>query len=500
MKNTEIRFVNPSLLEVSNDYISVYGENEVIDELLISTIKKEGIKEPLIVDSNNKIISGVLRWRIALQLSTEPEFKRHFQVVPVIYADKGSSIVDIVIHNQGRTKKYSQRLQEIKILQEEFLPGQGKRNDMTHKKGKSKEEIKKILGLSDSTISRLKKIEELLPQIFPNEPEGVKKKWELLDDDKISVTGLHTWCVKSLEKRDRRDVPGEYRQGNMVLHRKSCADLSCLDNNSVDCVLTSPPYFDMRSYNNGTKELGSEKDVSDYIENLVKLLDNTKTKLKENASLIVNIADTTVKGELALVPHRLVVEMNKLGWKTNTTILWQKTNPPFSGTDKRPNPCHEYIFQFHKGKKPYYDVDWLKSVEEVDLIAPITYGDNGEKGNRNLKSVWSFDSSIIETAVNNTAELDKVKAIVNLGVRHPAMMKDLVAGILIQTFTKPNDHVVDLFNGANTTGITCTHMGRDFTGFEINEDLFLYGVVRTKNVRGRKSSPTKNETEIKNAA
>jgi DNA modification methylase len=93
-----------------------------------------------------------------------------------------------------------------------------------------------------------------------------------------------------------------------------------------------------------------------------------------------------------------------------------------------------------------------------------------------------------------------VKAIVNLGVRHPAMMKDLVAGILIQTFTKPNDHVVDLFNGANTTGITCTHMGRDFTGFEINEDLFLYGVVRTKNVRGRKSSPTKNETEIKNAA
>ncbi len=500
MKNKEIRYIKPSELKVSEHYISIYGDKEELDELLISTIKKEGIKEPLIIDSDHRIISGVLRWRIACELSTMPEFHRHFTTVPVIISDGGNSIVDIVIHNQGRTKKYSQRLQEIKILREEFLPGQGYRFDLTHKPKKSKVELKKILGLSDSTISRLLNIEKLLPQIFPDEPEAVQKKWELLDAEKLSVTGLHNWCLNQTEKPNKLNIPNEFRQGEMLLLKQSCEDLSCLAAKSVDCVITSPPYYDQRLYNNGSEELGTEEDVTKYINKLVKLLDNTKSKLTENGSLIVNIADTTIGGKLSLVPHRLVLEMNRKGWEINTTIIWAKTNPPFSGIDKRPNPCHEYIFQFYQGKKPHYDVSWLTNEDNNALIAPITYGKNGENENKNLKSVWKFDNDVIETAVNNTAELDKVTAELKLRVRHPAMMNDLVASILIMSFTKVNDNVVDIFNGANTTGITCTQLGRNFTGFEINQDLFHYGVERTKKVRYKKVNKGNQESESKIAA
>jgi DNA modification methylase len=192
--------------------------------------------------------------------------------------------------------------------------------------------------------------------------------------------------------------------------------------------------------------------------------------------------------------------MNRKGWEINTTIIWAKTNPPFSGIDKRPNPCHEYIFQFYQGKKPHYNVSWLTNEDNNALIAPITYGKNGENGNKNLKSVWKFDNDVIETAVNNTAELDKVTAELKLRVRHPAMMNDLVASILIMSFTKVNDNVVDIFNGANTTGITCTQLGRNFTGFEVNKDLFHYGVERTKKVKYKRVNKGNQKSESKIAA
>lgn len=86
MKNKEIHYINPSELKVSKHYISIYGDREELDPLLVSTIRKEGIKEPLIIDSENRIISGVLRWKIACDLSTSPEFQRHFATIPVIIA------------------------------------------------------------------------------------------------------------------------------------------------------------------------------------------------------------------------------------------------------------------------------------------------------------------------------------------------------------------------------------------------------------------------------
>ncbi len=268
---------------------------------------------------------------------------------------------------------------------------------------------------------------------------------------------------------------------------------------SIDCVITSPPYFGQRLYDNGSDELGTENNVLKYIDKLVKLLDNTKSKLTENGSLIVNIADTTIGGKMALVPHRLVIEMNRKGWHVNTTI-WAKTNPQFSGLDKRPNPSHEYIFQFYQGKKPYYNTSWLSDEGDVNLIAPIIYGQNGEKGNKNLKSVWKFDNEVIETAVYNSASMDKVTAELKLRVSHPAMMNDLVSSILIKSFTNVNDHIVDIFNGANTTGITCTQLGRNFTGFEINQDLFNFGVERTKQVKYKKVNNGNQHLESKIAA
>jgi ParB-like chromosome segregation protein Spo0J len=73
MKNQQVNFISPSELKVSERYEEVYGKNEAIDPLLKETIQKEGIKEPIIITKEKTIVSGVLRWRIAMDLSSSSQ-------------------------------------------------------------------------------------------------------------------------------------------------------------------------------------------------------------------------------------------------------------------------------------------------------------------------------------------------------------------------------------------------------------------------------------------
>ena len=478
MKNQQVNFISPSELRVSERYEEVYGKNEAIDPLLKETIQKEGIKEPIIITKGKTIVSGVLRWRIAMALSQNPQHQRKFQVIPVIYTDSEDTPKEIIIHNQGRTKTYTQKLKEFKLLKDEFLPGRGYRSDMTIDRVKNKEKLEDILGESNSTLNRLLSIDANIVKACQGNSQQIQKKWELLDSGKLSVTGLYNWIKDALLKNEVSEDK-EYKEGSITLLNQSCADLSCLQKKSVNCFLTSPPYYKMATYENGSDELGQEKDIDTYIKKLAGLLNGVKDKLAANGSVIVNISDTVKKGEHCLIPHRLVLEMNRMGWKVRNSLVWLKTNPPFSGKDVRPNPSHEYIFQFYVGEAPYYNASWLK--EKGNIIKHIQYG-NEKKGEVNLKSAWNFniDSDSIETAVNNLTPIKKLFAQQQLKMTHPAMMNDVVAGILLRTFVQKGGTVVDIFNGLNTTGLRCKELGINFIGFEINPDFFSQSITRTK--------------------
>lgn len=484
MKNQEVKFVAPSELKVSNNYEKIYGKNEVVDPLLYETIKKEGIKEPLVVTNKNTIVSGVLRWRVALELSQNPEFSRKFQLIPVVVTENEDTDVEIIIHNQGRTKTYSQKLREFKLLKDEFLAGRGYRTDMTVAKVKSKEKLEEVLGESYSTLYRLFYIDNNIGDACGNDLDMVKKKWEILDAHKISVTGLYTWVKNQKEANNVKEITKTFKKGAMTILNKSCEDLSDLRDGSVNCIICSPPFFDMKNYGNGTTEIGKEKKVEDYIEKVCRILHGTKNKLNSNGSVIVNIGDVFKSGNMALIPHRIALGMANLGWKINTEIIWSKNNPPFSSKSARPNPSHEFIFQFYMDGKPHYNVEWLKETNKN--IEPISYGDKVKTKEKeiNLRSVWTFDeeTSILKTNVNNLAPIKQAMAKTQVKLTHPAMMNDLVAGILVKSFTKEGDVVVDLFNGTNTTGIRCEEYGRDFWGYEINPDYFLQSITRTESV------------------
>jgi DNA modification methylase len=82
--------------------------------------------------------------------------------------------------------------------------------------------------------------------------------------------------------------------------------------------------------------------------------------------------------------------------------------------------------------------------------------------------------------VNNINPVKKALLSADVNLTHPAIMNEIVAQILVKTFTKPGELVVDLFAGINTTGSVCKILGRHFIGYETNSSFFHQGVVRTK--------------------
>ena len=478
MKNQKVTYVDTIELKPSKHHLEMYGDNWDIDPIFETTIYTEGVKEPLIITKSKTIISGVLRWKIASKILELNPADTRFSKLPVIVTQEQDNPFNLALHNQNTTKSTIQRYLEFKALKKGYGIKQGCRSDLNNH---SLKDLLNHKGISQSTISRLTSIEKHYLELYPNEPDKIKETFNQIENGEISISQLAKILNRKSEELNKKSIC-EYQEGKILLLNKSCEDLSDLTDKSVQCVISSPPYFRQRQYENGNTELGQERTPELFISNLIKLIDGIKPKLKENGSVIINISDTIEKGELCLIPHLFVTGMKKNDWRVNTTIIWSKINPPYQDNSARPCPSFEYIFQFYLNKKPNYSVEWLN--QSTDDIQNIVYGDMKDPNkHKNLKSNWWFQDEIIETCVNHTQKLQSVMSSVGVNLTHSAMMSDKVAKILIKTFVCHGEGiVVDLFNGVNTIGNCLKELryNADFVGYEINKSYFLQSIERTK--------------------
>ena len=140
-----------------------------------------------------------------------------------------------------------------------------------------------------------------------------------------------------------------------------------LENDSIKCIITSPPYFQCRNYNNHEKQIGLEKTVDEYINTLCNVFDKLKPKLTEDGNLFVNIGDKYSKDKsLLLVPFEFANEMKNRGWILRNDIIWHKPNFQPSPVKDRLANAHEHIFHFVKNKKYYYDLDSIRIPNKSD--------------------------------------------------------------------------------------------------------------------------------------
>ena len=178
-----------------------------------------------------------------------------------------------------------------------------------------------------------------------------------------------------------------------IVHCGSAVDvLKTLPAESVQCCITSPPYYGLRDYGMA-EQIGLEETPDQYIEKLVEVFREVRRVLRDDGTLWVNIGDTYGTGaptsrlgpnrdglpggteiksngnklvpgmkpkDLIGIPWMLAFALRKDGWYLRSEIIWHKPNPMPESVRDRPTKAHEQIFLLSKSPKYYYDADAIR--------------------------------------------------------------------------------------------------------------------------------------------
>jgi site-specific DNA-methyltransferase (cytosine-N4-specific) len=306
-----------------------------------------------------------------------------------------------------------------------------------------------------------------------------------------------------------------------LYHGKTLDVLAQLPDGSVDCCVTSPPYFGLRDY--GVEgQYGLERSPVEYVETMRSVFADVRRVLAADGTLWLNIGDSYVgnpnsgsaspnrrsgngkgaagdafrvqglpiKGgglptkNLLGIPWRVAFALQDDGWILRNAVIWNKPNAmPESVTD-RLSCRYEHVFLFSKSRRYWFDLDSIKvettgrapgnTVENRQQYGASTGTDGGARrfgGNptstlldvherRNPGDVWMIPTSPFAAA-------------------HFAVMPPALAERCVRAGCEPGGTVLDPFSGSGTTGLAAAKHGRRYVGIDLNRD-YLDMSLRTR--------------------
>jgi len=261
--------------------------------------------------------------------------------------------------------------------------------------------------------------------------------------------------------------------GDVVLHLGDALDILCaMPVGSVDCVVTSPPYYGLRDYG-VDGQIGLEDTPDAFIARLVDVFTEVRRVLADHGTCWVNMGDSYNSGkDLLMMPARVALALQADGWWLRSDIIWSKPNPMPESVRDRPTSAHEHIFLLTKGPRYYWDAE---AVREPDGGRPsgngfkrehrLSYGGRGDDdqwtpgGGRNVRNVWTMATEPTPEAHFATFPTELVR-------------RCLAAGC------KPGGVVLDPFIGSGTTAKVARSMGLRAVGIDLNPEYLEIAAKR----------------------
>lgn len=303
--------------------------------------------------------------------------------------------------------------------------------------------------------------------------------------------------------------------------------LKTLESESVDCVITSPPYFGLRNYGH-EGQIGLEDTPEAFTEALVAVFREARRVLKKEGTLWVNLGDSynaassatpdtmhknwenfqnhkakdrsvsrrgggqsKVKElkpkDLIGIPWRVAFALQADGWYLRSDIIWAKKNcMPESVTD-RPTRSHEYIFLLSKSSKYYYDTDAIK---EPSSEVSLKRGEYGWKSNRvSVKSMThgKVGVDVEEMGTRFVPEMRNKRDVWNIATHpyteaHFATFPEKLVEPMVMAGCPESGTILDPFSGAATTGLVAKKLGRNYIGIEINPEYVALSKRRLNSI------------------
>jgi site-specific DNA-methyltransferase (adenine-specific) len=309
---------------------------------------------------------------------------------------------------------------------------------------------------------------------------------------------------------------------NTVLVGDALERLRQLPSESVDMVLTSPPYYNLRNYQVGG-QLGQEATIHEWVSNLTAVAAEVRRVLTPTGAFWLNVADRysihdregSPRKSLLLGPARLSTALAESGWLVRNQIIWAKTNPMPSSVPDRLTNTYEVVYLLTKQRSYFFDLDAIRISHTSKPTAPhatakdsiprqwrarstdnirglVSLKQRGIVGHplgKNPGDVWQLPTSSYRGAHFATfPERLAERAILtgspearcsNCLKPHRRVARRLgataIRGALLATCTcnAPSEPaiVLDPFMGAGTTAVAASKHGRDWLGIELNPNF-----------------------------
>jgi DNA modification methylase len=309
--------------------------------------------------------------------------------------------------------------------------------------------------------------------------------------------------------------------------------LKTMPDGSVNCVVTSPPYWGLRDYGIDG-QIGQESTPQEFTAKMVSVFREVRRVLKPDGTVWVNIGDSyasqggpqvaqtkwQVEGasdgqgggtsrkpnsglkpkDLIGVPWRLAFALQDDGWWLRGDHVWAKPNGMPESVRDRPGRSHEYVFMLTKSQRYWYDSEAVRTAPKASTVTRLmqdvenqqgsSRANGGAKTNGPMKAVarktdkqrghtrrhagfndrWDAMEKSEQMAMG--ANLRSVWWIPPAQCKeaHFAVMPNRVAEICIRAGCPENGLVLDPFNGAGTTGLVALGLNRNYIGIELNPD------------------------------
>jgi len=262
----------------------------------------------------------------------------------------------------------------------------------------------------------------------------------------------------------------------MILIGDAKEKLKELETESIQSVITSPPYWGLRDYGND-EQIGQEETPDKYIDNMVEVFNNVLRVLKKDGTLWLNIGDSyssirnekigVKKKDLVGIPWMLAFALRKNGWYLRQDIIWAKPNPMPESVRDRCTKSHEYIFMLTKSEKYYYDHNAIReprtSVGSNHQFGGKKYNDPDNPIYGSIQSVYESDGKRNKRDVWNITTQPFKDA-------HFAVMPEALVEPCILAGSRVDDLILDPFAGSGTVGVVAKKHNRKFIGIELNPD------------------------------
>ena len=299
-------------------------------------------------------------------------------------------------------------------------------------------------------------------------------------------------------------IPGDCRE-----------TIKTIPDNSIDCCVTSPPYWGLRDYG-VDGQIGLEPTMQEYLATMVEVFRDVRRVLKPEGTCWLNIGDSyaaNTKGsggagkstlgpnkdlqnigfqkfeprkfslgqlkpkDLCMIPNRLAILLQEDGWYVRSEIIWHKPNPMPESVRDRPTSAHEKVWLLTKNERYYYDAAAIQEEGSGRKPGNKSHKYDGLKGHETKAGFMAMSN--IPQIKRNARNVWGISPKPFKGAHFATMPPDL-AERCIKAGCPKRGTVLDPFFGAGTTGLAANRLNRNCIGLEANQE---YISIAKKRIR-----------------